>query len=429
MVRKVLFVTVLLMLIGSSTAFAAQIDSLASGSEILAPPTYVFVNPGGAGDALIYGYYNVRGYENYFTVINTDTTEGARVRIRFREAATLDDDCNGSYEVLDFDICLSPGDVWGGVIYTDSNGYARLESWDIDTYVLTGTGAGRFPEKYPSGLQFSTNLGNTADQTREGYFEIIAQVGLTEVPSGGNCGPNLIMNETDVGNSLIGHNYMISPITGATFAYNATALGDFALGVIGPYGVASDQPNFSSDSEDGTITPVNYALTKRYLATVYDVEPGAKTSLIVTFPTKWATHTCTDDDDDIFDDPRVKITVWDDQENSPTTTCDVSPCDPEIDTELPHEVNVIDLNNGGIFTSDVETLIATPYDFGWIGIDLADANTSTPSPAHEINYYGFVSIGLPAIGYVVHDFDNGASSGMLPLQYSSDVIAPELDFD
>lgn len=423
MLRKAVFLTMLLMLFGIGSAFAYQIDSLASGTETAVPPTQVFVNPGGAGDVLIYGYYNVRGYEQYFTVTNTDTTQGARVRIRFREAATLTgtDICNGSFEVLDFDICLSPGDVWGGVIYTDANGFARLVSWDTDTYVLTGTGAGTFPSKYPNGLQFSTNLGNTADQTREGYFEIIGQVGLDEVTSGGDCGPNLRTNNADVGNALIGHSYIISPTTGASFAYTATALGDFSLSVVGPYGIGSDQPNLSADSENFTIVPVNYALTKRYLATIYDVEPGARTSLIVTFPTKLATHTCKVDDD-IFDDPRVLITVWDDQENSPVATCDVSPCQPGTDNRLPHEVNVIDINNGGIFTSDVKTPITSPYDFGWIGIDLANANTSTPSPAHQTVYNGFASVGLPAIGYVVHDFDNGASTGMMPLQYGSDVI-------
>jgi len=410
------------MILGIGTAFAYQIDSLASGTEVNVPPTQVFVNPGGVGDVLLYGYYNVRGYEHYFTVTNTDTANGVRVRIRFREAATLTGTniCNGSYEVLDFDICLSPGDMWGGVIYTDDNGYARLESWDTDTYVKLGSGDYIFPVKYPNGLEFSTNLGNTADQTREGYFEIIAEQALQEVSSNGDCGPNLLSTNEDAGNVLMGHSYIISPETGASFAYNAVALGDFALADI-TSGITTNQPNLRDDSEDLTINPVNYALTKRYLATIYDVEPGARTSLIVTFPTKWATHTCTANDD-IFDDPRVLITVWDDQENSPTTTCETSPCAPGTDNKLPHEVNVIDINNGGIFTSDVETVIATPYDFGWIAIDLAAANTSNPSPAHVTLYGGMFSVGLPAIGYVVHDFDNGASTGMLPLQYSSDVF-------
>jgi len=418
---------VLLCIAVAGVAQAYQIDSLASGTEPFAPPTQVFVNPGGLGDVLLYGYYNVRDNRvNYFTVTNTDATMGARVRIRFREAGNISGDCNGSYEVLDFDICLSPGDMWGGWVYKDSSGTARLESWDTDTYVITSDGSAGviFPTQYPDGVQFKTVLGNTADQTLEGYFEIIAEEQLAEVADGsGNCGPDLLDNNTDVDNVLMGHNYMIDDDNSATYAYAATALGDFAFADISGL-IGSDRPNLKDDSEDGTIVPVNYALTKNRVATIYDVEPGAKTAGIVTFPTKWATHTCSTADDDIFDDMRVLITVWDDAENSPASVCEFSPCPGGTDNELPYEVNVINLNGGNLFTTDVEVSLSSPYDFGWINIDFTQTATTPASPTHQTSYGSYISNGLPAIGYVVHDFDDGASTGMLPLQYSTDVIMP-----
>ncbi|HXX58354.1 MAG TPA: hypothetical protein VEI96_10175 [Thermodesulfovibrionales bacterium] len=105
MIKKSVFIAMLLVVTGFGSAFALQIDSLASGSESVLPPTKVFVNPSGLGDALIYGYYNVRdaNRENIFTVINTSTRYGVRARIRFREAADINTEeglCNGGWEIF-----------------------------------------------------------------------------------------------------------------------------------------------------------------------------------------------------------------------------------------------------------------------------------------------------------------------------------------
>lgn len=143
MIKKAVVLAVVLVALTLGSAFAYQIDSLGSGQEGTAPSTNVFVNPGGTGDVLLYGYYNVRdGHQTFFSVTNTDSTSGARVRIRFREADTLTstDDItipgckNGSQEVLDFDICLSENDVWSGKIL-DVNGVATLKSSDDDTAI------------------------------------------------------------------------------------------------------------------------------------------------------------------------------------------------------------------------------------------------------------------------------------------------------
>jgi len=478
MFRKAVFLAVLLVALSVGSAFAYQIDSLQSGSNngaapAVFPPTQVFVNPGGLGDVLLYGYYNVRGKDQFFTITNTDTNNGARVRIRFREAATIvynntgtslsDAVCNGSQEVLDFDICLSEADVWSGRITTGSDGAGRLFSDDDDTYVQTSGVAGDptgniviFADAYPNGVGFKYGAANTintitADQTREGYFEVIAQRQLSEscdhivnnATPDCTCGDLLDVTNTDVRNVLMGHTYIVDLSTSTTFGYVATSLGDFALADITGPTITSARPNLAQDSETGIITPVNYALTKQAVYTVYDLDPtvDGKTSLIVTFPTKWATHDesystsqkrCTPDADDIFDDMRVLITIYDDEENSFTAQCDFSPCPPGQATELKHEVNVVDINNtGAIFTSDVAALADTHgYIFGWMYIDLLWATSSaTAVPTHQTvctvgtcagaaNQTG-TALGLPAIGYVAHMFAGGDVSGMLPLQYSS----------
>jgi hypothetical protein len=92
---------------------------------------------------------------------------------------------------------------------------------------------------------------------------------------------------------------------------------------------------------------------------------AGRTEMIVNFPTKSLTHTCENisSSDDIFDDDRVLVTVWDDEENSPVSVCEFSPCPIGTDTRLPYEVNVIDLNNSQIFTSMVEVPLSISFEY------------------------------------------------------------------
>ncbi len=374
-------------------------------------PTFMFVNPGGLGDALIYGYYNVRDQKiSAFAVVNTDETFGARVRIRFREAANIplsaNRDCNkddvedpqGSHEVLDFDICLSPGDMWTGIVTSDASGAATLKSTDFDTYVQfsdnssVGANSAIFPVRFPSGVQFKFGSANsvagiTADNTREGYFEIIAEDQLTDrsvcsrasdCGTGNNlscctCG-DLIDTGGDVENVLMGANYIVDLGDASTFGYNATAIAEFAdSNKTSPIGSAAPNLRDSHDEFISGITPVNYILTKSNLYSIHDTEDGrgGDTEIIVTFPTKKLTQDENSEDcDDIFRDPAVGIAIWDDAEHKQTQVCEFSPC-PTSENSLPFEVNLIDLNASNIFTSDVETAISVPtFRIGWLNIDL-----------------------------------------------------------
>jgi hypothetical protein len=419
------FLTVLVVALGViafGIAHADQIDAMRTNSGPSLPATQdVYVNPGGLGDFLIYGYYNVRdNRDNYFNIVNTDVSNGVRARIRFKEAADIDS-CGGSIEILDFDVCLTPGDVWTGVI-KEVNGNAVLFSPDDDTYVDVGQTRGLktviFPDEFPNGVAFKTSPtvpGVSSDDTLEGYFFAIGMNELIGVP--GNCGDqNDTLSEVD--NVLFGVNYAVDMDNLATFAYNASSLGDWDNS---PW--ITDLTDETPDIDNGQdgIVGVNYALTKSNLYSIYDLEAdiAGKTSMIVNFPSRRAT--C-ENFIDIFDDDRVLITVWDDEEQSPKTVCEFSPCPPGIDNNLPFEVNVIDLNNSDIFTSTVEVPLTITFEYGWVNIDLVDAATSNPSPPHQTTMAGtHISYGLPAIGYVAIDIANGRSTHMLTLQYSSDI--------
>jgi len=460
MIKKVVVLAAVLVALTLGSAFAYQIDSLGSGALGQAqPPTNVFVNPGGLGDVLLYGYYNVRGQQTFFTVTNTDSVNGVRVRIRFREAETIGAPvCNGSQEVLDFDICLSKSDMWTGNILTDSaSGAAKLVSRDADTFVQTSGLAPQVPggafsgtidifkNIRPNGQLFKFGADNlvsaiTADQTREGYYEVIAERQLrdctaAEIDRGDcSCGDQMDLVGTDAPNALMGHSFQVNVASTETYGYVATALGDFSgLDITSAGGITSSQPNLSADSETNTIDPVNYALTKRNINAIYDLESfvAGEASLVVTFPTKWATHippvvvdgecveTTSTPNLDIFDDPTVGITIFDDAENPETPElCEFSPCPPGSSTQLPDEVNVLNFNSRSIFDSTVDQILSTSFVMGWASIDLGPA---TALPVHQTSFGGFTTVGLPAIAYQAQSFAGGKFSAMLPMTYNSDI--------
>ena len=81
----------------------------------------VDLNPDGLGQVLIYPYYTVnKSQDTLFSVVNTDAINGKAVKVRFLEGYN-------SREVLDFNLYLSPNDVWTARISqtADAAGGAR----------------------------------------------------------------------------------------------------------------------------------------------------------------------------------------------------------------------------------------------------------------------------------------------------------------
>src|ERR1700676_5390316 len=89
----------------------------------------VNVNPNGLGQVLIYPYYTVRAdnhgnaYNSLLTVVNSTSSTKA-VKVRFLEG-------KNSREVIDFNLFLSPFDVWtGAVIPSPLTAGGRLVTFD-----------------------------------------------------------------------------------------------------------------------------------------------------------------------------------------------------------------------------------------------------------------------------------------------------------
>jgi hypothetical protein len=123
----------------------------------------VYVNQDGLGQALVYPYYTVRaGNATLLSVVNT-TTAAKAVKVRFLEG-------KNSQEVLDFNLFLSPKDVWTGAVLPTADGAA----------IYTADKSCTNPKIPAGGVPFRNFLFindapalQTLDRTREGYVEII----------------------------------------------------------------------------------------------------------------------------------------------------------------------------------------------------------------------------------------------------------------
>ena len=130
----------------------------------------VYVGEDGTGEVLIYPYYNVRaGYFTTFSVVNS-TTKAKAVKVRVLEG-------KNSREVIDFNLYLSPNDVWTGAIEMTANG-AKLSTTDTSCTVPAlstsqgGAGSVEFRNFEYTGSK-ADGEDQTLNRTREGYIELI----------------------------------------------------------------------------------------------------------------------------------------------------------------------------------------------------------------------------------------------------------------
>jgi len=128
----------------------------------------VYVDPNGMGQMLIYPYYTVQGGHNtYVSVVNT-TSVTKLIKVRFREG-------KASRDVLDFNLYLSPYDVWtGAVIPSPTTAGARLITADKSCTNPEIKAGGEEFRNYDYLTAANTSAAGTGlDRTREGYIEMI----------------------------------------------------------------------------------------------------------------------------------------------------------------------------------------------------------------------------------------------------------------
>jgi hypothetical protein len=136
----------------------------------------VNVSPDGRGQVLLYPYYTTRSdaagnaYGTLLSVINA-TSSAKAVRVRFLEG-------KNSREVLDFNLFLSPFDVWAAAVLPDPvTGGARIGTTDLSCTLPAFSASPTSPYVSFANAGYSgTNddgAGTSLDRMKEGYFEII----------------------------------------------------------------------------------------------------------------------------------------------------------------------------------------------------------------------------------------------------------------
>ena len=116
----------------------------------------------GTGHMLVVPYFSAQnGNKTLLSLTNTDATNGKAVKIRFRGAANSDD-------VYDFQVFLSPGDIWTADIHQGADGFAALTTADNSC-----TKPANVNQSFKS-TRFDTDWSDAVKQsnTREGYIEI-----------------------------------------------------------------------------------------------------------------------------------------------------------------------------------------------------------------------------------------------------------------
>lgn len=306
----------------------------------------VSVNPDGLGQVLLFPYYTVQGddtasFDTLITIVNT-RDEVKAVKLRFREA-------KNSREVLDFNIYLSPFDVWVGVVTaaTDDSGESvavikqRINDSGDTTCtvpVIPDTVGQPFRNLTYSG-DLADGGGTGLDRTKEGYIEAI-EMGVVHDGGGFDFAAAATHNETmfpadcaalntawaggewDRSNGatnvtaptggLFGTASLINVNEGTDYGYDATALRDFFIPNLASQNLHNDpsnqlpvlsnvfpktsvvvQGNQIVVSEWGLfgvdpVDPVSAVLMKSTIMNDYVTEKGiqAATSLVYTMPTK-----------------------------------------------------------------------------------------------------------------------------------------------
>lgn len=148
---------------------AAVMGGVAGAASAQTADQLVF-NPEGVGHILIVPYFSAQsGNATLLNIVNTDTVNGKAVKIRFRGASNSDD-------IYDFQLFLSPSDVWTASITQGASGLARLTTTDRSCTVPANVNGDFITSRLNPALSGDA----LANETREGYVEIL---NMGDIPS------------------------------------------------------------------------------------------------------------------------------------------------------------------------------------------------------------------------------------------------------
>lgn len=443
--------------LSKAVALAATLGAAASAHA-------VNVNQHGLGQVLLYPIYTAE--EGNFTAVHvTNTTNQVKaVKVRFVEGMN-------SQEVLDFNLYLSPNDVWtGGVVQTEDG--AKLVTSDKSCT------AGSVPE---AGLPFQTILfdGTFGDsqkdsiisgsRTRVGHLEVIEMGVVSNTSTNGglasaathnpatgvpaNCealrsawnpGGVWVADATDGVTAPTGGLYGTATVVnvnkGTEFGVEVTALDNFtALAAGAPSDLHVEPGDEAPSLADAQITAsfpngasrnfllgidaVSAALMKENIVNDYAYGAGlnAQTDLIVTFPTKSqyvnvlpvrAPFTAAWNRAVSKACETISVNYFNREEGTQQLSVgQISPRPPTPGIALCYETNVFSIGQsrvvGGEFVR-TQLNLNNGFQTGWINIGLTGTGRTLTSLAPAATLNG-----LPVIGFAATQIENGDVGGLL----------------
>ncbi|EDZ67101.1 hypothetical protein NOC27_428, partial [Nitrosococcus oceani AFC27] len=442
---------------------------IAGSAGMLNTAQAVNVNPDGLGEVLLYPYYSVRNNQDTLVTVTNTTADVKAVKVRFLDG-------QNTKEVLDFNLYLSPFDVWTGVVTATENG-ARLTTPDNSCTVPA------IPE---DGVEFrnfefdepAEGVDTSLDRTREGHLEIIEMGVVTDSPSfapamaathNGDGVPNdcSVLEQAWSGGGvwrgdgnvnielnpggLFGHGLVMNVSQGAAYAYQATALDNFFFfdpdfgfpfhtdpGTLLPGLQTADTVSTVFVSQQGATnvpTVVNSTWVNGLDATssvlmhnavmnyfVTNESIGAGTDWVITFPTK-RFHIQTAIPTPPFTETftadgacePVGLAIWNREERAQTGGLDFSP-QPPGGNALCWETNVITFNNSSVLGSALELNVDTSSvgPDGWMRLSFVNSIDDD----HQLaSLEGNTFFGLPAIGFATQEYVNGVDQAGVLINY------------
>lgn len=188
MKKNVLALSITAGMLGLGFAGGAQAMSAAPLSGASAN-SFLSMNKDGIGHMLLVPYYTAQAENStLINITNTDTVNAKAVKVRFRGAANSDD-------VFDFQVFLSPGDVYAFSVSKDSNGNAKFTTNDASCTKPSKSVLNTTP--FVTSRLDTTKTGDALlNQAREGYVEIfnMADIPRLEQAVAGDAHPYQVQN-------------------------------------------------------------------------------------------------------------------------------------------------------------------------------------------------------------------------------------------
>lgn len=171
MKKNVLALSITAAVVGFGFAGGAQAMTTLGGATALSS---LALNGDGVGQMLLVPYFTAQDKNaTLINIVNTDVVNGKAVKVRFRGAANSDD-------IYDFQVFLSPGDVWTANVSKGADGRAQLTTADASCTKPAKAVLNATP--FVTGrLDNTLTADQKANGTREGYVEIF---NMGDIPKG-----------------------------------------------------------------------------------------------------------------------------------------------------------------------------------------------------------------------------------------------------